>query len=312
MVNMSIIKKIFILLFLYAALFINAGAAELYAPRESAEFYIKRGEIQYNAGMFDYAYESMMLALKADPEAFEAASILGKIFLHKKDYYNARIYFDRSLSIEDKQPLIHTMAGELKEFLAIYNEAHKHFLKAAKQDPENITALINLSRSLRRKGDNAEADKYFTDAYNKGITGSAPLVEKAAALPGNRRKEKETLLEEAVKINPAHIEAYMALAEIKREMGDYTEAVIILEKLKTVKPDYVPAYMYLGNIYFTRKLPGNTREYYLNLALLNYTMAAELDPGKSETWFHLASLYRHIGNKEKADEMEKKGLELSE
>ena len=204
------------------------------------------------------------------------------------------------------------MAGELKEFLAAYNEAHRHFLKAAEQDPENLQALINLSRSLYRRGDNSEADKYFTDAYNKGITKSSPLLDKAATLPESRHKEKESLLGEALKINPAHIEAYMALAEIKRETGDYTEAVKILEKLKTVKPDYVPAYMYLGNIYFTRKLPGNTREYFLNLALLNYTRAMELDPGNSEAYFNLASLYRHIGNKEKADEMEKKGLELSE
>jgi tetratricopeptide (TPR) repeat protein len=307
---MSIIKKIFILLFLCTAFLIDGSAAGLYAPKESAGFYIKRGEIQFNAGMYDYAYESMILALKADPQAFEAANILGKIFLNRKDYHNAEIYFERSLSIEDNQPLIHNMAGELKEFLAVYNDAHKHFLKAAEQDPENLQALINLSRSLRRKGDNAGADRYFTDAYNKGITKSSPLVAEAAALPASRHKEKESLLAEAVKINPAHIEAYMALAEIRRERGDYPGSVKILEKLKTVKPDYVPAYLYLGNIYFTRKLPGNTREYFLNLALLNYTKAMELDPGKSETWFHLASLYRHIGNREKADEMEKKGLRL--
>jgi len=311
MVNMSIIKKFFILLFLCPLLFVCDDANAYYAPKEKADYYFKRGEIQFNAGMYDYAYESMMLALKADPKTFKAANILGKIFLARKDFYNARLYLDRSLSIEDNQPDIHNLAGEIKEFLSIYNDAHNHYIKAAEQDPENLTALINLSRSLRRKGDNTGADRYFTDAYNQGIKKSLPLVNKAAALSENMHQEKESLLTEAVKINPAHIEAYMALAEIKRERGDYPGSVKILEKLKTVKPDYVPAYIYLGNIYFTRKLPGNTREYFINLALLNYTKAMELDPGQSETWFHLASLYRHIGNKVKADEMEKKGLELS-
>ncbi|HPY82030.1 MAG TPA: hypothetical protein PLU45_01610, partial [Bacteroidales bacterium] len=49
---------------------------------------------------------------------------------------------------------------------------------------------------------------------------------------------------------------------------------------------------------------GNTREYFLNLALLNYTKAKDIDPENSETYFHLASLYRHMGEKEKAAEME--------
>ena len=308
--NMSIIKKFFIPLFFISALFTPSDSISYYAPKENAEFYINRGNIQFNAKMYNYAYESMMLALKADPEAFPAANILGKIFLMKSDYYSARIYFERSLSIEDNQPDIHNLAGEIKEFLSLYNDAHNHYLKAANQDPENLKALVNLSRSFRRKEDNENADKYFADAYNQGIKKSAPLMNKAQELPQSKYKEKEELLNKAIEINPAHVEAYMAIVEIKRQNNDYPGAIKFLEKLKTIKPDHTRAYLYLGNIYFTKKLPGNTREYFLNLALLNYTKAKDLDPENSETYFHLASLYRHMGEKEKAAEMEKEGLDL--
>ena len=308
--NMSIIKKLFILIFFSAALSASAETRPDYAPRESAAFYLKRGEIQFDAAMYDYAYESMMLALKADPRTYGAANILGKIFMIQKDYHNAGLYFDRSLSIEDNQPEIHNAAGELKEYVSSFETAHNHYLKAATLNPEYTEALINLSRSFFRKGETGEAEKYFSSAYRSGINKSLPLYKKAEALPDSRHKEKESLLKEAVKINPAHIEAYMALATIMRLQNNYESAAEILEKLKSVKPDYTPAYLYLGNIYFTRPLPGNTREYFLNLALTNYTKAVELDPQNSETYFHLATLYRHMGKREIADEMEKKGLRL--
>ena len=309
-VNMSIIKKIFILIFFSALVHAYSQERTGYAPRESADFYLKRGELQFNAAMYDFAYESMMLALKADPRAFGAANILGKIFLLQKDYHNAGIYFNMSLSINDNQPEIHNAAGELKEYLSSFDSAHSHYLKAAAQNPEYIEALINLSRSFYRKGEPVEGEKYFQAAYNSGIKKSLPVYRKAEALPDSRNEEKAALYKEAVKINPAHIEAYMSLAGILRLQDNYPGAAEILEKLKSIKPDYTPAYLYLGNIYFTKRLPGNSREYYLNQALLNYTRAMELDPENSETYFNLSSLYRHMGNREKAAEMEQKGLDL--
>jgi len=137
-VNMSIIKKFFILIFFSALVHAYSQERARYAPGESADFYLKRGELQFNAAMHDFAYESMMLALKADPRTFGAANILGKIFLLRKDYHNARLYFDMSLSINDNQPEIHNAAGELKEFLSSFDSAHSHYLKAAEQDPEYI------------------------------------------------------------------------------------------------------------------------------------------------------------------------------
>ena len=308
--NMSIIKKLFILIFFSAAISASAETRPDYAPRESAAFYLKRGELQFDAAMYDYAYESMILSLKADPRNYGAANILGRLFLLQKDYHNAGLYFDMSLSIEDNQPEIHNAAGELKEYVSSFESAHNHYLKAATQNPEYTEALINLSRSFFRKGEKEDAEKFFRSAYNSSIGKSLPLYREAEALPDSRHKEKESLLKEAIKINPAHLEAYMALATIMRLQNNYGSAVEILEKLKSVKPDYTPAYLHLGNIYFTKRLPGNTREYFLNLAIANYTKAVELDPQNSETYFHLSSLYRHMGNRGKAAEMEQKGLDL--
>ena len=84
-----------------------------------------------------------------------------------------------------------------------------------------------------------------------------------------------------------------------------------MEELKNnSKPDYVLAYIYLGNIYYNNKPGMKRRKYFLTLSIQNYEKAIELDPGNTDIYFQLSEIYRQTGNRDKSEKLELKGQEL--
>ncbi len=272
---------------------------------------LEKGKKQYSAGMYKDAYDSMRLALKKNPESYEAANILAYISLMKKDMYSAEKYFLISLKVNDSQPDIHTSMGRIDEYFQRDESALSHYNKSVLLNPDNPKALINLARIHYKKGEPGEGEKYFKQCYDKGIGKSAEIYSRAEEMRKKNPAGAAFEFRKAVEANPAHSAAYIGLADSYRQTGEYDNAAAVMEELKSNKPDYALPYIYLGNIYYNNKPDMKRRKYFITLSIRNYEKAIELDPENSDTYFQLAEIYKQIGNRDRSTELELKGQEIT-
>ena len=271
---------------------------------------LEKGRKQYNARMYDEAANNLKLALKKNNRCLEAANILANIFLIKKDIFSAEEYFLISIEIDDNQPDIHIAIGEIDEFFLRDDSAIRHYQKALSMNSNNPKALIGIARSFYRKGDNARGEKYFNLCNSAGIAASEKIYKAAENMRRENPLGASREFKRAIEINPAHIAAYIGLADSYRSLNLYDDAAAVMETLKKNKPDNPLAYIYLGSIYFNNKLDMKRRKYFIDLSIANYEKAIKLDPENVDLYFYLADIYKHTKNAERADELLKIGEDL--
>jgi tetratricopeptide (TPR) repeat protein len=301
----NLIKKIFYLIIVFT-LYTDASAREEY----HWTYNLEKGRKQYSARMYKDAYDSMKMALKKNPESYEAANVLAEISLINNDMYTAEKYFLISLKINDAQPGIHTSMGSIDEYFQRDDSAMAHYNKSVLLNSENPKALINLARIHYKKNMIPEAEKYFEQCYSLGISKSKAIYNRAEELRKKTPSRAALEFKKALEVNPAHIEAYIGLADAYRQTGEYDKAVTVLEELKRNKPDYPLAYVYLGNIYYNKKPGMNRRKYFINLSIHNYEQAIRLNPQNTDIYFQLSEIYKQIGNRDRSIELELKGQNL--
>jgi Tfp pilus assembly protein PilF len=301
----NLIKIIFYLVFIFSL------KMELTAREEYPWTYnLEKGRKQYAAKMYNDAFDSMKMALKKNPQSYEAANILAFISLMKKDMYSTEKYFLISLDINDAQPDIHTSMGKIDEYFQRDDSAMTHYKKSVSLNQNNPKALINLARIHYKKGDIPEAEKYFKLCSDMGISQSSEIYIKAEEMRRKNPWGAAVEFKKALEVNPAHIAAYIGLADSYRQTGSYDSAVEVLEELKSSKPDYPLVYIYLGNIYYNNKPDMKRRKYFISLSIKNYEKAIELDPDNPDIYFQLSEIYKQIGNRDRSVELELNGQEM--
>ncbi|MCL2155541.1 MAG: tetratricopeptide repeat protein [Leptospirales bacterium] len=298
--------KILIYILILSFLKINIYSKDVY----DWTYNLEKGRKQYNTNMYDDAADNLKIALKKNNQCFEAANILAYIFLIKKDIFSAEEYFLISLKINDNQPDIHMSMGEIDEFFLRNDSAITHYKKSLSINSDNPKALIGLARVHYRKGDNVEAEKYFNQCYNAGIADSENIYNAAEKIKRENPLDASHEFKRAIEINPAHIAAYIGLADSYRSLSLYDDAAAIMETLKKNKPDNPISYIYLGNIYFNNKPDMKRRKYFINLSISNYEKAIKLDPENVDLYFQLADIYKQIKDMERASELLKTAEDL--
>ena len=299
------------LLFTFHLLIILFLNTELSAREEYHWTYnLEKGQKQFAAKMYKDAYDSMKMALKKNPGSYEAANILAEISLMNKDMYSAEKYFSLSLEKNDNQPDIHTSMGRIDEYFQRDDSAMTHYNKSVLLNSDNPGALINLARIHYKKNMIPEAEGYFKRCYDQGILKSSEIFKQAEEMRKKNPAGAALEFKKALVINPAHVAAYIGLADSYRQTGEYDNAVIVLEELKRNKPDYPLVYIYLGNIYYNNKPDMKRRKYFIDLSLRNYEQAIKLDTSNTDIYFQLAEIYRQIGNRDRSIELELKGQEI--
>ncbi|PKL37777.1 MAG: hypothetical protein CVV44_15685 [Spirochaetae bacterium HGW-Spirochaetae-1] len=300
------------LIIILVAIFFSAGGEkDTTLLRESWQYYFEKGKLQYRAEMFDYCLENMDNALRKNPRLYEAANIIALIQDTRDKKLVALEYFTRSLAIKPDQPEIHYRAGLLHEYFADYDKAFEHFQEAVRLDTAHARAHACLIRHYLRRQNRLKADEHFRLSNTVGEKNGRALYLQADAARRRHENEKAVLLyNEIITAYPAWIEAYLDLYELHRYLGRYDRAAETLEKLVYVKPDYGKAHLFLANLYFTRKLPGRSRKYYLEKSIMHIQKALEQDPNDAESYHLLAELQHYMGNDMDAEKSRIKAHEL--
>ncbi len=275
------------------------------ADENGWRYYYTKAELQYGGERYAFAKENYVRALDLNPELYEAANRLADIHIKQSNKRIALDYYRMSLKIKETQPDIHNLTGELCEFFGYYEDAYIHYTRTVELDRDNVKARFNLVRHHLRTGDRAGADKHFEACFQAGKARGNVLFMRARKVESEGNDtEAARLYGETIVKNPAHIEAYFRLVEVRRRQKKTGAAITVLEKLKEVRPDNAKAHRYLGHLYFTEPVSAKRRRYYLDLAVKNLKKALALDPADSDARFLLSDVYRHRGEIEKAVEIQ--------
>ncbi len=304
---LSIIK---INIFIICLIIVTAGA-DTALGTHSWQYYYRKGRVQFNAEMYDFAQFSLEKALELNPELYGAANILADIHAVKGDRRSVLEYLKLSITINGDQPDIHNRLGELYEYYFELDRAFDHFRRAVAADPDHARANMNLVRFYLDKGDKDLAKKHREISERAGEKISAGRYRTA-------RRYEETgdtagaipFYRQIIEDSPAMTGAYFRLYAIYHNRGEFLKAAEVMERLVFLRPDYEKACIYLGDLYFTGKFPTN-REYYLKRSIQYLKKAMELNPGNYDTMYRLYRVYDALGDDIKADEMLRRFEETS-
>ncbi len=276
----------------------------------SWERYLKKGRLQYQAGMLDYAIYNLAQCLDANPGCQEAATMLASIYVKKNKKLRAIDYYERSLEIEEGQAEVHFALGELYEFFIERERAFRHYVRCVEIDPGHVRGHASLVRHYLNRNDRASADRHFQTSYRLAKERSGALFERA--VDADRKGKYGQALDlygMVIDEAPSLIEAYIGLYEVNRKLKNFAAAAAALERLAIVKPDNEKTYILLAYIYFTQKLPGN-RKNQIDRAIDNLKRVIELNPDNYEAYISLSEIYAYMGMDIEAHVWEKRGFEV--
>ncbi|MFW5771382.1 MAG: tetratricopeptide repeat protein [Spirochaetota bacterium] len=274
------------------------------------QYYYKKGKIEYNHEMYEFAIENLTRALRLNDSLYQAANLIAEIYMKNNIKKKALKYYRKSLVINDTQHVIHNKAGSLYWFFLEIDKAYQHFEKSVAIDKKYIPAHINLVRYYIFKKNFQKAEEHFTISYNIGKPLSDPLIRNA-----RRKLQKGDTLQagekywEAIEKNPAALQGYYELSNLYRQQGKPVDAIEVLEKLIDVKPNDEKSLVTLAHLYFTT-LPTTNRKRKLELALRYLERAISINPDSETSLLLMHDIHSFMGNDVEASEYMKKAQQL--
>ncbi|XP_062238899.1 protein O-mannosyl-transferase TMTC1 isoform X3 [Platichthys flesus] len=201
--------------------------------------------------------------------------------------------------------------------------AATHYLQAVRLKPAHYVAMVNLGRLFRSSNENEAAESWYKRAlqitrkvdiltplgalyYNTGRFEEALLVyrEAAALQPDNtdiwlalaqvlvmvsHTIEAEKITLDIISREGSCIECYRLLSAIYSKRGNFTEALVALDRALQQNPSDLTV---RAELYFSK---GNQlREMnQLDRAFESYKLAVELKPDRSQAWMNMGGI-QHI------------------
>ena len=279
---------------------------------DSWQYYYRKGTIEFNNEMYDFAVENLSRALEQNGSLYQAANLIAEIYMRNNMKKKALDYYVKSLSIDPSQYIIHNKAGSLYWFYLEIDSAYYHFQKAIQLKQDYIPAHINMVRYHVFKKNSQKAEEHFNTSFRLGKSKSDPLIKEAmlAHQQGNLQKAIAKY-REAIDVNPAARNAYYQLADLYRQEKKVTEAIHILETLLDVKPDDEKSLVTLAHLYFTSQ-PRQNRKRKLELALRYLERAVSINPANETSWLLMHDIHSFMGNDIEAAEALRRAQQTSQ
>ena len=288
----------------------------------------KLADIYLRDGNKDKAAEQLRAIAKDNPRNEQVYYLLGTIASQEKRYADAANYLEQAISLRpDFKPAYYDLAAVkitlnkpedalqilakgraqfgqefLLEFysglaymrLKQYPEAVRSFTEAEvigkAGEPERLTYVFyhEFGAALERKGEYAEAEKYFRKSLELSPNFAETLnyLGYMWAERGDNLKEAREMIEKAVALEPDNAAYLDSLAWVLFKLGDPRKAVPLIEKAvqRSEEPD-ATLYDHLGDIYSAAGQKSKAREAWRkSLAVeFNEQISRKLRPAETGT-----------------------------
>jgi tetratricopeptide (TPR) repeat protein len=285
----------FLIPFFFAPFFSLAGI-----QYDDASFYLEKGKIEIDEGMFDFARENLERAYKLDPGNFEISALLGDLYLKLKQKQHALDLYRESLSINDNQDITHVKAGELEDYFGNNASALEHYLKACGLNHRNSKAYLGAARAFSLGKETEKADEYFQKSYLLKKSESDPFENKADSFYAVKKfTEAIESLKKAIEINGAARDLYFRIASIERLRGNPKGALAWLEKLAFLKPHDEKVFIELAFTYYSERSYRN-RHAEMVMAAGCIEKALSINTTNPRAHELASEIYETLGDREKS------------
>lgn len=278
---------------------------------DNYQYYEKKGIIEVENDMYEFAVMNFTKAIRLNPKANISMNYLAKIYLIRGQKRDALNLYLNSIEVDQTQDEVLYIIGDIYDSYGFNKDALLYFEKSVSQNSKNYRALIGLARhySLNKKYD--QSTDLFKKASDINFNQSQNIFLKAEKEYSNKKFSiAESYYLEAIKINPAHDQAYYNLSKVYRQTRQYKKAITIIEKLKYLQPHDDRAYFTIANIYYSVKISKYYKKQ-LELAVSYTKKAIDLNPKNLSYHELLRDLYILLEMNDEAKNVEMKIIELS-
>ncbi|QQS33796.1 MAG: tetratricopeptide repeat protein [Acidobacteriota bacterium] len=282
-------------------------AAEFEERFAEANFY--RGQVLDRMGRNDQAVAAYRTTLKNDPAFTPAAIEMGNVFLEKGENENAVAALDDAAKREPQNAEIQFQLGNALRLLERFAEAGNAYQRAS-VTIRTVDLYSNWGYSLGRAGDWANAAEKLKVAaeinpagieysnvgwayYNAGYA----IIEAADKDPANQLlAQARTYLVRAVELDRTLAAAFLNLGSTHNALGEFDDAIRILQTALSLRRDWLIAMNQLGLGY------RGLRDFKNAIATLK--RAVEIDPRYALGLYNLGESYFASGNKSEAQKIQ--------
>jgi tetratricopeptide (TPR) repeat protein len=149
-----------------------------------------------------------------------------------------------------------------------YDEAVEYFSRAVKENDTDEMFFYNFGAALYKSGNQVKSDSALKRCLELNPDFELAIMYLGnIALTNGRAEEAAAYYERVIEINRKYFEAYVNLAELKKE-ADVQSARKLLRKCLTINPRYKPAIMALGDTY-SKSDPAIAAKYYEQASTIN-------------------------------------------
>lgn len=225
---------------------------------------------------YNKALQEFSLAVKNDPNYYQAYDNSGKILFDAGRFDDAAKYFKKALEIRPDYSKSVENYGRVLFAKNQIDAAIDKYREAISLNSKNSSAYCNLGEALIRKGDFSTAIKQLqTSLYL--FPNSAPvhdLLGRAYELQGNEAaaisEYKKSFL-----IKPEYLPPYLRLADVYRNRGDDEIAISELRNALSVNPNFYEAKAKIADTSLNIGKTEQAIKYYKDLLNIpNYKIAA--------------------------------------
>lgn len=274
---------------------------ELRDPK-SARTHYELGRVYAYKNQQDQAIQYYRKSIQESPVNPTAYFELGKAYYQKSDLPSAKQAFLQAVQQDKGNPEFLLKLGDTCLAMRDSAEAIKYLKLAEPSATSYPEVYYALGRAYQRQGDRANGDAYMkkfqqistAEAARKETVVSVDrlMIRGQDAYDAGRTGEARSLFEEAVKIDPHRWEAHGYLAEMYLASGDLQQAYSHLVWMQKICPQSVVGNYLMGRYWVIKNDYQKALPYALN--------ARGTMPDNSELRSLLATIYTHLGQKEKA------------
>lgn len=214
----------------------------------------------------------------ASPERKKEAAArmqMGMTYLEQRNIPSAMRELTAASDLDPENPEVDMALGLAYQARGDFGKAAEYFRSAVRKKPDYAEAHNNLGIVLSHLGRGDEAIREFEAAASNVLYPTPEMAYYNLGEEYRRRKDfrkAEEMYRRSIGVNDRYADAYLRLAFLQGERGQWAEAARTLEACVAMAPAYAPGWLDLGRAYL---LLGRTKE--ANDAFRN-VMANTADP----------------------------------
>ncbi|MGQ9609665.1 MAG: tetratricopeptide repeat protein [bacterium] len=269
---------------------------------EIADAHFKLGQIYAMQDMdietISKTYREGQKVVSKTKEEQQAFYDLGKIFASKGKSGLAIQAYKNAINIDPNMALAQYELGTQYYNMGLKERAIEHFQMAIKSDPSLRTLFVEEAKKYYEMGNRQEA----MNSLEKSLTIDPQNAEAHyfyATLLSDNKSEAIKHYEDAIKIDPNFVKAYIPLGDLYYSDSRYDDARSAYKKAISIDKNNENYFFELGNKALQTKDEKNLIEN-LNNAKTNFEKHLMLYPNDSLANFKLGFTYEKLGEKDKA------------